>query len=208
MNNTKTSLSLTNPILPYVYMGIHKITGQFYIGSRVANKVPAEEDLGYFYFTSSKTVKPIFKEFNWSIVAYFWNNGDCLRYEQQLIYDNWFSPLKLNRYVNLKCMDGKGEMFSNVGKQVSDKTRQKMSASMKGRPGWNKGRKLSEDTRKKMSAKRKKHPCIIDGIHYESKVAAAKALNTTVSGINYKLINSNKTKREKNNGKSKRNTIS
>ena len=38
--------------LPYVYKLVHKETGEFYIGFRCANKVPANEDLGIKYFTS------------------------------------------------------------------------------------------------------------------------------------------------------------
>ena len=60
-------------IYPYVYRLDHPITGEFYIGYRSANKVPASEDLGIRYFTSSKTVKPRFHEFRFCIIAEFFD---------------------------------------------------------------------------------------------------------------------------------------
>lgn len=42
-----------------------------------------------------------------------------------------------------------------LGYKVSDKTKLKQSASLKGKPAWNKGKCLSESTRKKMSLTRK-----------------------------------------------------
>ena len=44
---------------PYVYKITHKETNQFYIGFRCANKVQANLDLGFKYFTSSKAVKEL-----------------------------------------------------------------------------------------------------------------------------------------------------
>lgn len=88
--------------LPYVYMGIHKETGQFYIGSRTTKKLklPPEQDL-IKYRTSSKYVKPIFDQFDWYIIAMFFDREDCYNFEQELIYENWNNPLKMNKsYFN------------------------------------------------------------------------------------------------------------
>ena len=53
-------------IQPYVYMLTHRETGQFYIGYRSGNKVPARLDLGIYYKSSSNTVKRIgFDNFYW-----------------------------------------------------------------------------------------------------------------------------------------------
>src|SRR5574344_3017956 len=45
----------------YIYKVMNIITGQFYIGQRSSYKDSPEEDLGIHYFTSSKIVKPLFK---------------------------------------------------------------------------------------------------------------------------------------------------
>lgn len=84
------------PVLPYVYLCTHKETGQFYIGSRLANKVPAQEDLGLVYKTSSKRVKPIFHEFSYFVYAEFFNPEDAWEFEQRLIEENISNTLILN----------------------------------------------------------------------------------------------------------------
>lgn len=85
---------------PYVYLGTHKITGQFYIGARYSNQrknLSPEEDLGKIYFTTSKVVKPIFNEFNWVILAQFISKEDALEFEEYLIDKDWKNPLLLNK---------------------------------------------------------------------------------------------------------------
>ena len=62
---------------PYVYKATHKDSAEFYIGFRCANKVNAEDDLGKKYFTSSKKVKPRFNEFNFVILAEFFDKKDA-----------------------------------------------------------------------------------------------------------------------------------
>ncbi|MGI9141968.1 MAG: hypothetical protein ACR2IJ_02150, partial [Fluviibacter sp.] len=51
---------VTRETTPYVYLLIERSSGNWYIGSRVANGCHPRE-LGMSYFTSSKTVKPLFK---------------------------------------------------------------------------------------------------------------------------------------------------
>lgn len=79
---------MSGTIKPYVYKGTHKETGRFYIGYRERNKVPPIEDLGIKYFTSSKTVKPIFNEFIWEIIEEFDDPIEAYDYEQKLISKN------------------------------------------------------------------------------------------------------------------------
>lgn len=81
---------------PYVYRLDNPITGEFYIGYRKANKVPSSIDLPR-YRTSSKIVKPRFDEFNWTILAEFFDADSALTFEQQLIRDN---------IHDLKCLNG------------------------------------------------------------------------------------------------------
>jgi hypothetical protein len=80
----------------YVYTCTHKETGEFYFGYRCANKVPPIEDLGIYYFTSSKHVKPRFHEFKYEILKEFDNKEDAHKFEQQLIIENKGSPKSLN----------------------------------------------------------------------------------------------------------------
>lgn len=82
---------------PYVYQLIHKETGDFYFGSRYANKVPAEDDLGINYFTSSKSVKPRFNEFDTFILGEFDDVSETLQFENNLIRYYWKTPKLLNK---------------------------------------------------------------------------------------------------------------
>jgi len=93
---------MSNPVLPYVYKCTHKQSGQFYIGFRKANRVSATEDLGVYYFTSSKYVKPIFNEFNYEIIAEFFDVDSAFNFEQELIRNEWRNPFILNRNLSSK----------------------------------------------------------------------------------------------------------
>lgn len=84
--------------MPYVYMCIHKVTGEFYIGYRFYNTKLgrcSHDDLPQ-YKTSSNKVKPRFDEFDWVIVAEFFNKEDAYWFEQDLIIENLNNPLLLN----------------------------------------------------------------------------------------------------------------
>ena len=101
--------------LPYVYIVTHKITGQFYIGMRSANKVPAELDLGTYYFTSSPNVKQHFAAFDQQIIAYFIDQQSAFMFENEQIKSHWGDPLLLNRHFQ-KAMTS----FSMKGAKRSD----------------------------------------------------------------------------------------
>lgn len=86
--------------LPYVYLGIHKTTKEFYFGFRKQNcnnNIPSNEDLGIKYFTSSQKVKKSFFEFDWIILAEFFNWEDAYKFEQELICTNIKNKLCLNK---------------------------------------------------------------------------------------------------------------
>lgn len=63
-------------VMPYVYMGIHNETGEFYIGSRdnKHQKLPSHLDLQK-YRTSSKKVKPRFDELVGLLLQNFLSGG-------------------------------------------------------------------------------------------------------------------------------------
>jgi len=89
-------------IYPYVYRLDHPVTGEFYIGYRSANKVPAEQDLGHKYFTSSKLIKPRFHEFNYQVLAEFFDDESAYIFEQELIHNQW----KVEGMINASCYHG------------------------------------------------------------------------------------------------------
>ena len=111
--------------LPYVYRLDNPITGEIYIGYREANKLPSHEDLPK-YRTSSKYVEPRFEEFNWTILAEFFNGEDAYDFEQLSIHENWDNPLLLNRNCNY------GKKRWKTDDHLSEKTKLKMSATRKG----------------------------------------------------------------------------
>jgi len=92
-------------IYPYVYRIDHP-TGEFYIGSRCANKLPALLDFGNKYKTSSKYLSYPFEEYNQTIIAEFFTDSaqsDAYDFEQELIFKNWGNPM----LVNKSCYFGK-----------------------------------------------------------------------------------------------------
>jgi len=124
-------------ILPYVYQLTHTETNEFYIGVRWGNKVPASDDLGKKYFSSSVETKPRFSEFIPLIIAEFFDKEDAIEFEQQLITEHWGNPLLLNKAIQVS------KTFRCSGH--SEETKQKMSNSKKGKPPNNKGTKLSAE---------------------------------------------------------------
>jgi hypothetical protein len=148
-------------------MGTHKITGQFYIGYRCANKVPSHLDLGSQYFTSSKRVKELgFENFIWVIIVEFFSGKDAYDFEQDLIEKHWKNLLKLNMFHDKNKKWSTVDNPVNLGKKHSESSRQNMSQAAKGRifsethlknlsiAGKNKS-PVSEETKQKQSLKRK-----------------------------------------------------
>jgi len=132
-------------VMPYVYWCTHKETGEFYIGSRTSTKLTVPSHLDFpKYKTSSKRVKPRFDEFDWHIVAEFFSSQDAYDYEQQLIFENWGNPLRLN---NFYTMGGK-RMWGcdNLGRKHPNKKPRKT--------GWKLG-PMSDDTKRKLSEAKK-----------------------------------------------------
>lgn len=107
-------------VLPYVYWGTHRITKEYYIGYREANKVPSSQDLGYFYFSSSRNIRPRFHEFDWIVLAEFFEGKDAYEFEQLLIAEHIKNPLNLNKRLWAKYVGG-----SKHSKETKAKMRQK-----------------------------------------------------------------------------------
>lgn len=122
----------THPILSYVYRLDHPVTGEFYIGFRSQNvkkKIPSHLDLGIEYFTSSKFVKPRFNEFNFHIVAEFYDENDAYDFEQRLIYESW----GMHGILNKRCHYGKLRLKAIKGIKKSPEHCAKISAGLKGK---------------------------------------------------------------------------
>lgn len=150
--------------MPYVYMGTHRITNEIYIGYRekhTQNNVPSSDDLGNRYFTSGKISKAQFAEFNWTIIAEFFDPIDAYWYEQELIESLWTNPLLLN--ARYQCRKTSSGVFRFAGKHHSEKTKlaksvpltdeikAKISKKVRGENHPNFGKKLSAETCKKIS---------------------------------------------------------
>ena len=133
-------------VVPYVYMGTHRVTGEFYIGSR-ANKnqtLPSHQDI-YKYRTSSKKVKPIFDEFDWIIVAEFFDPQSAYDFEQELIYKLWNNPL----IINGSCFYNQPR-WSNIGGSISHNTAVVNSNKTRTRTAYANGKKMSPESIQRM----------------------------------------------------------
>ena len=89
------------PPHPYVYKLVHKNTGQYYFGFRCSNVVPASDDLGTKYFTSSRSIKELgFENFDRIILAEFFDKHAAFEFESELIADHINDRQCLNKALN------------------------------------------------------------------------------------------------------------
>lgn len=123
-------------ILSYVYKLIHKQTNEFYFGMRFGNirlNRKSEDDLGIHYQSSSNLVKLRgFENFDYYILAEFFEVSDAFNFEQELIKEHLKHPLCLNQYVafNNETMFH----YTNAGKtKENDPGILKMSKNLSGR---------------------------------------------------------------------------
>jgi hypothetical protein len=122
---------------PYVYRLTHKETGQFYIGYREANWLPAGLDLGIKYYTSSEKIKEIgFNNFDYIVIAEFFNldrtlaADDAYNHEQISIKEIFHDPNCLNgHYMNVT--DGQMRARPKTGRKCSEETKAKMREARK-----------------------------------------------------------------------------
>jgi len=134
-------------IYPYVYIVTHNETGEFYIGSRWANKLPAEDDFLKVYKTSAPYIKNDISNFSGYVIAEFFTKESAYHFEQELINEYiGKDPLCLNR----SCFYDKTPFILN---KHTDESKRKMSLAKKGKPGPIKSAehraKLAEASRKR-----------------------------------------------------------
>src|SRR5574344_2066175 len=128
----------------YIYKVTNIITGQFYIGQRSSYTGSPEDDLGVHYFTSSKVVRPLFKnntsewqkEILYRDIQYAEPLDDM---EGYAIHKEIKDSLCMNRY-DPTIYPG----FSTAGKCHSEETKAKMRQSLR-------GRSISSETKARMS---------------------------------------------------------
>lgn len=145
-------------IKPYVYRLSHKVTGQFYIGYRCANKEISIVDLPK-YKSSSKVVAELgFDNFNWEILKEFDDGELAYDYEQLLISEHIGNILCINKHyvkdgqlrMKLTCHtdDSKRIIREARAKQkpFSAEARKRMSKAKIGKPGT----KLSQEAINKL----------------------------------------------------------
>ena len=128
----------------YIYKVTNIITGQFYIGQRSKYIGEPEDDLGVHYFTSSKYVKPLFrnntsewkKEILYRDIQYAETLNDM---EGYAIHKEIKDSLCMNRY-DPTIHPG----FSTAGTHHSAETLAKISEA-------NRGKHPSDETRAKIS---------------------------------------------------------
>ena len=129
--NRSNSMSIysSEKALPYVYICTHNITGDFYIGYREANIKPSHLDLPE-YKTSSTKVHSNFQNYNWTIVAEFFDGESAYDFEQELIHINWGNPNLLNE----NCHYGKSRFKTNLkGVPKSDAHVEKLKIARRAR---------------------------------------------------------------------------
>lgn len=125
--------------LPYVYYGVHKISGHFYYGVRYGEKSylyynrPSNIDFGTYYFTSSIEIKELgFENFDWIILAEFFNEKFAREFEDECIKENWKHPLSLNFNNRGEKFNTSGiDIFNKKSEEEKEKTREKLSIAGK-----------------------------------------------------------------------------
>lgn len=130
-------------------MLVHKETNQFYFGYQYANKVPSSKSLGKIYFTSSKIISKLgFQNFNYIIIAEFFDPLSAYKFEQLLISENFHNPLILNKSYHTDDNSAFGP--------VTENTRQNMKNAQLNRYSKNPAKKRSEESKQKSSKSRKR----------------------------------------------------
>src|SRR5574344_811256 len=117
----------------YIYKVTNIISGKFYIGQRSSYKGTPEEDLGIHYFTSSKIVKPLFK-----------NNTS--EWKKEILYrDIQFAETldnvegyAIHKVINDKlCLNGydptNHKFRTMAGKHLTEEMKRKLAEAQKGK---------------------------------------------------------------------------
>lgn len=171
--------------LAYTYLVRNKITGQFYYGFRCKNvklKRHPEDDLWVKYFTSSKKISNLIKEygkdsFECVILSKDAVPDKCYILEQKLISENIKNKLCLNECCRLTGR------FSTAGRIPSDESRLKSSKTQKGRSKS----PITEVTREKLSTSTK-NTFLKNGCSVETRIKLSQATSKPVCVFGNKYL--------------------
>lgn len=172
-------------VLPYVYRLTHKTTGQFYIGYRAGNKKVSYLDLPT-YQSSSKLVKGLgFENFEWMIVAEFFDKDDAYNFEQLTISEEIHNDLCLNKHyvrdnkrhfkrfgphseeTRSKMKDSHGSMTEEHKRKISEGNKGKTKGRLRGPKSdefkkhigdIHRGKTVSDETKEKISKSKSGKP--------------------------------------------------
>lgn len=139
-NSISMSIYSSEKVLPYVYKCVHRISGLTYIGSRTTKRLKYPSHIDFpKYKTSSNEVHSNFGDYDWIIIAEFFDPKDAYDYEQELIFEFWKKSKELS--LNRSCFHGKLRFMKT---SLSEETKRKIGLKSK-------GRKLSQESRDKIS---------------------------------------------------------
>lgn len=126
--------------MAYVYFVKNLTTGQFYYGSRYQNvkrKTQPEDDLWIVYFTSSKSIKQLRREYGdndfvYDVIFRSSDFNECFMFEQYLIQHNIKNRLCIN-----KAFKGSSQtmVYRHYGKgfDISEEARKKCGDKWRGK---------------------------------------------------------------------------
>jgi hypothetical protein len=163
----------------YVYRITNMVENKHYYGYRSTN-IPPKEDLGVYYFSSSKDKNFINDQksnpqnYKYKVIIVCSSSKKALLFEIKLHtkFDVGINPYFYNRAKQTSVG------FDTTGIPISDAHRQAISNAGKGRPNPNKGKPASEATKLKMSLARRNRPSNRKGctLTNEMKERLSKAL--------------------------------
>ena len=159
-------------MISYTYLLIHIPSGKKYYGVRYAKNC-SPDDFWTKYFTSSKKVKELIKEygkdsFTFEIRKTFTTTIDAIKWEEKVLRrmkilhnENWLNQNIAGAIINTpetisKMIESNKKVrIYKTGFKPSAESRKKMSDAKKGKPSPNKGKKMSEEQKEKISIKLK-----------------------------------------------------
>lgn len=113
--------------MAYVYMCVHKQSKKFYIGYRCANlRYNRFSHIDFpMYKTSHPDIKQNFSNYDWFILAEFFDGDSAYDFEQHLINEYWNHPLIMNESCYFGKPRFKSKALSDTHKKAISKAQSK-----------------------------------------------------------------------------------
>ncbi len=143
---------------PYTYQVTHLSERRKYIGVRLNNKLPAREDLGKLYFTSSK--HKIFRQeaqeypehFFWEVLEEFDNRKEAIEAERKLLES---IPTDQRALYYNKCFHTGGTLFIDKSGDKNPRFGRSLRVALIQKYGEEEGSRRFTEAMQKSGAKRK-----------------------------------------------------